>query len=278
MNVRLDQLKDTDESVKKFARFGMFAKGTVYIILGVLTAMAAFSVGGGKTTGKSGALEFIYGQPFGRILLGLVAFGLLCYAIWRLIQSFKDPENNGTDTKAIIKRIGYFFSALVYGLIAFEAAKMIFSAGSGGGSGGNGQKQSLVAQILELPAGQWIIGAVALIFFGKAFYQFYRSLSGKFAHKVQESDLDQRIKSTLRKAGMAGYIARGIVIGIIGYFFLQAAMQSNPNQVKGTKGAFQFISEMAFGPWLLGIVAIGLACYGVFMFVKARYKVLPSSI
>jgi hypothetical protein len=278
MNVTLNQLKDTDESIKKFARFGMFAKGTVYVILGVLTAMAAFNVGGGKTTSKSGALEFIYQQPFGKILLALVALGLLGYVVWRFIQSIKDPENNGTDTKAMLKRIGYFVSALVYALVAFEAGRMVFSNGSSGGSGGNSQKQSLVAQILEMPAGQWIVGLIAIAFFGKAIYQFYRSLSGKFARKVQDSELDQRVKSTLRKAGMAGYLARGVVIAIIGYFFLQAALQSNPGEVEGTKGAFQFISSMSYGPWLLGVVAIGLACYGVFMFVKARYQVLPSSI
>lgn len=279
MNVTLDNLKDKDKAAMKFARFGMFAKGTVYVILGVLTAMAAFNVGGGQTTGKSGALEFIYGQPFGKFLLALVAIGLLGYVVWRWIQAFKDPEGDASenDSKRGIKRVGYFISGLVYGFIAFEAGRMVFSGGSSGG-GGNSQKQSLVAQVLEWPAGQWIIGLIAVAFFGKAIYQFYRALSGKFAKKIQDSELDMKVKKTLRKAGMAGYIARGIVIGIIGYFFLQAALQSNPEQVEGTKGAFQFISSMTAGPWLLGVVAIGLACYGVFMFVKARYQVMPGSI
>ena len=279
MNVTLDNLKDKDKTAMKFARFGMFAKGTVYVILGVLTAMAAFNVGGGQTTGKSGALEFIYGQPFGKFLLALVAIGLLGYVVWRWIQAFKDPEGDASenDSKRTLKRIGYFISGLVYGFIAFEAGRMVFTGGSGGG-GDNSQKQSIVAQILDWPGGQWIIGLVAVIFFAKAFYQFYRSLSGKFAKKIQDSELDRKVKQTLRKVGMVGYIARGIVIGIIGYFFLQAALQSNSEQVEGTKGAFQFISSMAAGPWLLGVVAIGLACYGVFMFVKARYQVMPGSI
>ena len=76
MNVTLDSVKDQDKNAMKFARFGMFAKGTVYVILGVLTAMAAFNVGGGQTTGKSGALEFVYSQPFGKFLFGIVGIGL----------------------------------------------------------------------------------------------------------------------------------------------------------------------------------------------------------
>lgn len=280
MNVTLDAVKDQNKNVMKFARFGMFAKGTVYVILGVLTAMAAFNVGGGQTTGKSGALEFVYGQPFGKFLLAIVALGLLGYVVWRWIQAFKDPEADASDDgkKRAVKRISYFISGLVYGFIAFEAGRMVFTGGGSSGGGGSSQKQSLVAQILEWPAGQWIIGLIALIFFGKAIYQFYRALSGEFAKKVQDSELDQRVKSTLRKAGMVGYLARGVVISVIGYFFMKAALQSNSEQVEGTKGAFQFISSMTAGPWLLGIVAIGLACYGVFMFVKARYRVMPSSI
>jgi len=279
MNVTLNSIKNQDDKIIKLARFGMFAKGTVYIILGVLTAMAAFNVGGGQTTGKSGALEFIYSQPFGKILLGVVALGLFGYVVWRWVQAFKDPEADSSDDgkKRGLQRVGYFFSGLAYGFIAFEAARMIFSGGSSSG-GGNGQKQSLVAQILDWPGGQWIIGIIAAIFFAKAIYQVYRALSGEFDKKVRNSNLDNRVKEVLHKAGLVGYLARGVVISVIGYFFLQAALQSNPNQVKGTKGAFQFISDMAAGPWLLGIVAIGLACYGVFMFVKAKYRVMPSSI
>ena len=279
MNVTLDKFKDQDQNAIRFARFGMFAKGTVYVILGILTAMAAFNIGGGQTTGKSGALEFVYYQPFGKILLGIVALGLIGYVIWRWIQAFKDPEANASDDgkKRGAKRFGYFVSGLVYGYIAFEAIRMLLSSGASSG-GGNSQKQSLVAQVLEWPAGQWIVGLIAVIFFGKAFYQFYRSLSGKFDKKVKDSQLDQRVKKILHNAGFVGYLARGVVVSVIGYFFLQAALQSNPQQVEGTKGAFQFISSMTAGPWLLGIISIGLACYGVFMFVKARYRVMPSSI
>ena len=281
MSITLDSVKDQDKNVMKFARFGMFAKGVVYVILGVLTAMAAFNVGGEQATGKSGALEFVYSQPFGKFMLALVALGLLGYVVWRWIQAFKDPEADASDDekKRGVKRVGYFISGLTYGFIAFEAGRMVFSGGSSGGSGGSSQKQSLVAQILEMPAGQWIIGLIAAILFGKAIYQFWKSLSGEFDKKVQDSgELDQRVKSILHKAGFVGYLARGVVVGIIGYFFLKAALQSDSGEVEGTKGAFEFIGSMTAGPWLLGIVAIGLACYGVFMFVKARYRVMPSSV
>ncbi len=275
MNVTLDQSKD--ESVRKIARVGMFAKGVVYVILGVLTAMYAFGSGGEKA-GKSSALEFIYQQPFGKILLGILAAGLICYVIWRFIQAFRDPEDKGDDKGGIASRIGYAASGVLYGVFAYEAIRMLLTSGSSG-SGGGSQKETIVDVLLGQPFGQILVGIVAVVFFGKAAYQIYRSVSGKYAKKINDSELDYRVKDILRKAGFVGYIARGIVISIIGYFFLRAAIEANPNEAGGTQQAFDFIqSSSTWGTILLGIIAIGLACYGVFMFVKARYRVLPSSI
>lgn len=276
MNVTLDQSKD--ESVRKIARVGMFAKGVVYVILGVLTAMAAFGQGGQKA-GKNTTLQFLYEQSFGKILLGILAIGLICYVVWRFIQAFRDPENKGDDKSGIGTRIGYAASGILYGILAFEAIRILLTSGASGGGGGGSQKETIVSMLLSQPFGQILVGIVALVFFGKAAYQIYRAVSGKFAKKIQDSELDHRVKDILRKAGFAGYVSRGIVIAIIGYLFLRAAIEANASKAGGTQDAFQFIqSSTTWGTILLGIIAIGLACYGVFMFVKARYKVLPSSI
>jgi len=41
--------------------------------------------------------------PTGKLLLGVIVFGLLAYALWRLFQGLLDPENEGTDAKGIAK-------------------------------------------------------------------------------------------------------------------------------------------------------------------------------
>lgn len=267
--------KDADEGIVKMARVGMAAKGAVYCILGVLTTLAAFNIGGQKA-GKSDTLKFLYQQPFGKILLALLALGLLSYVIWRFIQAIKDPENVGNDKKGIATRIGYAASGVIYGALTYEAVRMLFTNGSGG-SGGNGN-QELVSSLLTKPFGQILVGIVAAIFIGKAIYQFYRAFSGKFNKKVQDSNLQHDVKKVVRKAGIAGYIARGVVIGIVGFLFLKAAIQANPDHAQSSEGAFQFIESSPYGPYLLALVALGLVCYGIFMFIKARYRVMPSSI
>lgn len=65
--------------------------------------------------------------------------------------------------------------------------------------------------------------------------------------------------------------ARGCFV-IIGFFLLQAARQSDPNEVRGLDGALQSLAQQPYGPWLLGIVALGLLAYGIHAGVQARYR------
>lgn len=275
MNTNVATNQNKDEAIEKLARFGMGAKGAVYLILGVLTAMAAFNEGGQKA-GQSDALKFLYNQPFGKIMLALLAIGLVGYVVWRFVQAFRDPENEGDDKKGIAKRIGYGVSGLLYAFLAFEAIRMLFQSGSSGGSGG-GNKQ-IVSMLLEQPFGQILVGIVAVALFAKAVSQIYKAVTGKFMEDIQMGQLDDKVRKVIKNTGVVGLLARGVVVGIIGFLFLKAAIQANASKAGGTEGAFSFIQQSSYGSILLGIVAIGLACYGVYMLVKARYKALPSSM
>ncbi len=68
-----------DSKLKKMARAGYVAKGTVYGITGILTFLAAFNLGGEKTS-QLEVLKFLDEQPFGNVLLILLGIGLIFYA------------------------------------------------------------------------------------------------------------------------------------------------------------------------------------------------------
>ena len=68
------------------ARSGYAARGVVYLIIGGLAVVAA-SGQGGQTTDTHGALTSLLTQPFGKVLLAIVALGLVAFGVYSLIEA-----------------------------------------------------------------------------------------------------------------------------------------------------------------------------------------------
>ena len=256
---------------EKFARFGLVSKGIVYFLMGTLSVLAAFGLSAEKGD-KAEAFKFIYDQPFGRVLLIAVALGLLGYVMLRLFQAFKNTENKRKDIKGVLDRVGYAISALLYLAIGAYAMKL---AVAGAGGGGNDSRQFIVSKVFEYPGGEYVIGIVSIVVIGIGIYQIIRGITGRFMKKVNL--YKSNMKDAFKTAGTTGYISRGIVLGIVGYFLFHAALVSNPDEAQGTGAAFDFLQNK-FGSVMMGIVAIGLAGYGVFCFVKAKYQKIDLDI
>lgn len=261
--------------VEKLARFGYAAKGVVYFIVGILALQAAIGTGG-RTTDTQGALTTIVQQPFGKFLLALVAIGLIGYVIWRVVQATLDPEHPGnSDAKDIAQRIGYGFSALAYAGLALTAIQLIFSVGSGGG--GDGQTQDWTARLLAQPFGQWLLGIIGAITIGVGFSFLYEAYKAKFRKHFKSSQMSQKEQQWAKWIGQFGIAARGVVFVIIGFFLIQAALQSNAGDVRGLAGALAALAQQPFGPWLLGLMALGLISYSIHCVIEARYRRIQNS-
>ena len=255
--------------METLARFGYVAKGFVYGAIGILALLAAFSIGG-KTTDTTGALQAIAAQPFGQILLALIALGLVGYVIWRLIQAIKDPEDKGTDAKGIFNRLGYIFSGIAYAGVAINAAMLAIGA-SHSGSGGN-SKQDWTATVMQQPLGRWLVGIAGALIVGIGFWRLYQAYKIKFRKKLNLSELSLQQKDWLVNISRFGIAARGIVFVMIGFFVLQAAHQYNPEKVKGLDGALLTLTQQPFGKVLLALMALGLVAYAVYLLLQARYR------
>jgi hypothetical protein len=252
---------------KYLARFGYAAKGLVYLVAGALSARAAFGLGG-TTTDSRGALLQILSEPFGKLMLVLIGAGLIGYVLLRLAQAFLDPEHKGSDTKGIALRAGYLFSALVYAGLAWTAFRL--ASGSGGASGN--QTQDWVTRLFALPLGRWLVGIAGLWVLGGGLYQLYKAYSADFSEHFRWNQMSEAERTWSVRLGRAGLAARGIVQGLIGLFLIQAALLFDPGKVQGTTGALQTLAPPPFGLWTVGVVAIGLAAYGIYMLAAARYS------
>ncbi|WP_347239902.1 DUF1206 domain-containing protein [Oscillatoria sp. FACHB-1406] len=254
--------------LEKLVRLGYATKGAVYGLIGILALETAFGVGG-KTTDSSGALLTIASQPFGKFLLIVIAIGLAGYAIWRLIETFIDPENKGTDAKGIGARIGYLSSGIAYSALSIEAASLALRANRSSGNGNS--TADWTARVMAQPFGRWLVGLAGAIAIGVGLYLMYKAYKVKFRRKMDLSELSTEQEKLLVQVCRFGVAARGLVFMAIGFFILQAAYQVDPNEVRGLDGVLQAFAAQPFGKVLLAFVALGLVAYAIYLLVQARY-------
>jgi len=253
--------------IERLARVGYVAYGVVYVLVGGLALRAAFG-GGDQAPGQEGALRSILLAPLGRVLLCMIALGLLAYAAWRLFQGVMDPEDEGTDAKGIVQRFDHVINGLFHAALAFSAGQLALGSGGSGG----GSPDDWTATLMSQPLGRWLVVAVGAVIFGAGLYQFYKAYKADFRDELKTGVMSLREKRWTTHAGRLGYAARGIVFGMIGVFLIQAAIQADPNQARGLGGALETLARQPFGPYVLGFVAAGLVAFGAFMFVVARYR------
>jgi hypothetical protein len=250
-------------------RAGFAANGLVYVIVGFLALQAALGAGG-DTTGTGGALGHIVEAPFGRLLLVIVAIGLAGYAVWRMLQALLDTEHKGEDLKGLAARAGFGIAAVIYAGLALSAAGM--ALGKSGTPDQEGQTQDRTAWLMSQPFGPWLVAVVGLIVIGVGVAQFVHAYRASLAQKLRQDQMSDKERQLVNLAGRVGYIARGIVFGLTGLFLVIAGVQARPDQARGLGGALATLASQPFGPWLLGLVGVGLVAYGAYMLLAARYR------
>lgn len=250
--------------VDHVARVGLVAYGVVHLVIGWLALQLALGQDSGSTS-STGALRELAQQPFGQVLVWLVAGGLVLLAVWQLIEAAVGHQHHQDSTR-LRKRLTSAGKVLIYGYIAFSAATI--AAGSGSSGGGS---DSTTAKVMDLPAGQLLVGAVGAVVIGTGLYLIYKGISGKFTKDLTAEGRSGDTGTAYIGLGKAGYVAKGVSFGLVGALIGYAAATHDPKKSGGLDQALQEVLRQPFGPYLLGAIAIGLGCFGIFCFAHARH-------
>jgi len=247
------------------ARAGFVARGLIYGLIGILAIKLALGAGG-KTTNQQGALETIAKQPFGKVLLVLVALGLAGYALWRLIRALlgKGPE----DSDATLDRVAALGSGLVYAGLCVIAVEILLGARDSG----SGSTSKTTAGVLGWPAGPWLVGIAGAVLIAVALYQGYRGITRDFLNDSKTEQMSARTRTWIEWIGSFGHLARMVVFGLIGVFLIKAAIDFDPKKAVGLDGALAKLAHNSYGPFLLGLVATGLIAFAAYSLSDARYR------
>jgi uncharacterized protein DUF1206 len=247
-----------------YARSGFVARSLIYGIIGILAVKLALG-DGGKTTNQQGALKTVAHQPFGKLLLILVAVGLAGYALWRLTRAALGHGAEQTDST--IDRVAALASGLVYGGLCAIAVEIV--AGSGSNSGG---AKKTTGGVLGWPAGQWLVGIAGAVLIGVGFYQGYQGVTKRFLDDSKTEDMTRTVKRWITVIGVFGHLARMVVFGLVGVFLIKAAVDYNPRKAVGLDGVLAKLAHHSYGPFLLGVVATGLIAFALYSLSDARYR------
>lgn len=246
------------------ARAGYAARGIVFLLV---AGLALFSgIGSGEPDTRS-ALRTVLEQPLGQVWLALIGLGLVAFVLWRGAQSLGDADRHGTGAKGLAIRAALAGSAITYAGLAFTAFAAVLHLGSGGGSGEKG----LAAWAMAQPFGPALAGAIGLGFVIGGGVTIWKGITRRFLRYLRLSDDAQ---NPLVLLSVYGLVARGVVFAIIGLFFCYAAFTLDPQQAGSTADALDWVRRLPFGGILFVLVAAGLAAFGLYNFIEARYRVI----
>src|ERR1700692_922032 len=248
-------------------RLGYVVRGALYAVMGLLALEIVLSVAGGKATDLTGSRVVLVSNPFGKLVLIIVAIGHAAYSLWGFTRAIYDPLHRGSDASGYMARLGFVTSALSYAAIVLFAVQLL----AGSGATTNDGTKNTIASVLTHPAGGALTILIGLIVIGVALGQFLEAYRATFARDLKGAEMSPRTRDIVVKLGRVGMFARGVIFLIIGWFVVQAGIHHDPAQTQGFSGAFVFLLAQPFGRILLGIVALGFVALGLHSFACARW-------
>lgn len=225
----------------------------LHLLLGWLAAQVALGTGSGQAS-QSGALAEVAAQPFGQLLLWVVAAGFALLALWQVTEAFAG-DGAGDRAKAAGK-------AVLYAALASTAATFA----TGGHSSSKGQTRDATASLLDLPGGQLLVAGLGLAVVAVAGYHCWKGWTARFLR-----DLEEHPGHVAEVAGRVGYVAKGVALAAVGVLFVVAAVQHRSGAAGGLDSGLRSLRDLPLGQVVLLGVALGLAAYGLYGFARARH-------
>lgn len=249
--------------VARMVRLGYVAKGIIYLLIGTLAFRVGAGLEGGRLLDPAGALTILFRQPFGQLLLLVIGVGILTYSGWQLVEAIWDTRRRGGGwgwwgrSLTIIKGIAY-------GSVGIQAIRMLLGVRASQGT-------ELAADVISVPLGGIFL---ALVGIGVAIYGLFEikdALQVKFGADLDAVRLRREAGVWATAMGSIGNGARGIILVVMGSAFVGAGLDRDPQKVGGISDALRTLFAQPYGIVLVGLVGGGLALFGVFQLLHARY-------
>lgn len=241
---------------------GLASYGLIHLVIAWIAVRVA--TGDQGDASEKGALAQLAQQPLGGGLMWVMAIGLFTLAVWQVVEASVGRDHDHRDGR-LRRRALSLGRAVLY--VALGVLTVGVAIGSGSGSGD--KEETITAKLLGLPYGPALVIAVGVAVIVVGVAQIVKGVTETFTE-----DLDESVSPVVRRIASIGYCAKGVALLIIGGLFGYAAITYDPDKAGGMDAALTTVRDQPFGGVLLVIMAIGIACFGLYCFIwarKARY-------
>jgi hypothetical protein len=246
--------------------YGCVSTGIMYAGIGIIALLSFLKFRDGGAD-ESSMLAILNNYLAGKIMIGALLLGITCYILWRFYEAFTDPYQYGRHVKGIARRIGIALSTIADVLIVYAAVRILLGTSHVQTNGQPAEEREMVQRLLQLNNGSALVMGIGITYLATAVVQLYYGIARGYRERVDMARFSKRVQNMVHLLAWAGYFARGVILGIIGYFFVHAGATGDANTIVNTDKAFDFIGDHVGHPYFI-LTAIATICYGLFMMVQ----------
>ena len=270
----LAQLARRHPVVVSIARLGWVAKGIVYGLVGVLAiqiAIQGLRADGARDDDQEasalGAVAELAGTSVGAVALWVVAAGLALYVVWRLLSIVLPAEHT---VETWLTRAGYAVSAAMYSFLAWSAMSFATDERAARGAETEDAKvERFTRELMDRSSGRWLVGAIGACLVGVGIYFVIKGVRATFHDDLEPRSVGPFSLESIVAFGRVGWVGRGIVLVLVGWFVDRAAVRFRPSEAHGLDGSLREVTELAIGPFIVASAALALVAYGLFCVISA---------
>ncbi|MDT4995311.1 MAG: hypothetical protein QOH97_5203 [Actinoplanes sp.] len=248
------------------ARGGFIGYGLIHLLFAWLAVQLAVGRSGGEND-QSGALRSLASKPFGRTLVIIVVVGMVALAVWQAFEA-AIGESGEQDRQAVAERVISGIRAIIYLSFAWTGVQVVTGANASQGD----QQQKGASTLMDATGGRWLVGLIGLVVIGVGVGLLIYGVTKTFERHLNIQQMSPTVRKATRRLGVAGYSAKGVAYAIAGLLVVVAAVTYNAKKARGLDSALKALAAQPYGPWLLGLVALGIAAFGVYCFSQAKYR------
>jgi uncharacterized membrane protein YccF (DUF307 family) len=208
----------------------------------------------------------VFQKPFGGYLLWSLALGLMCFAVWRLLQAILDADGHGDNPYGLMRRgvlicSGLFYVALAASTVRVTIAERTMSEDQ--------SAREWTSWLMAQPLGRGLIAAIAAGFGAVSIGIAIQALRAPYRRKLDATP-EQRAMAVV--IGSCGIMTRALVFLLVGGYLALAAYDSNSREAVSLAGVLTAMQYQAYGGVLVGIAAVGLLAFGFFEIIEAAAR------